>query len=176
MEKQIHTLRDPVRAYYILAHILWPMIKATLMAGNRLVIELREENRTLKENALLHALLSVISQHLEWAGKKRDTETWKRLLTAAWCRARNEHIEMLPAVDGLGVDLVFRRTSQLTKAECAELIEYVYAWGCQQDVHFPDSEEIEQRRQLRLEGKKLRLEGKRKEVIDAETGEILEVA
>jgi hypothetical protein len=43
---------------------------------------------------------------------------------------------MLPAIDGHGVDLVFRRTSQLTNAECNELIEYVQAWAVDQGVKF----------------------------------------
>ena len=99
-----------------------------------MVIECRQETRSLAENAMLHALLTEISNKVEWAGKKRDAETWKRLLTAAWCRARGEHVEMLPALDGHGVDIVFRRTSQLTVSECAELIEYVQAWAVDQGV------------------------------------------
>jgi hypothetical protein len=62
------------------------------------------------------------------AGKKRDTEVWKRLMTAAWLRARGESVEVLPAIDGHGIDVVFRRTSSLTKAECSELLEFVLAW------------------------------------------------
>lgn len=65
---------------------------------------------------------------------ERDVDTWKRLLTAAWLRARGEHVEMLPAIDGNGVDIVFRRTSQLTKAECAELSEFVMAWAVDNNV------------------------------------------
>jgi len=99
-----------------------------------MVIECRQETRSLAENAMLHALLGQISREVEWAGKKRDVETWKRLLTAAWCRARGEHVEMLPALDGHGVDIVFRRTSQLTRSECAELIEYVLAWSAEHGI------------------------------------------
>jgi hypothetical protein len=74
---------------------------------------------------------------MEWAGKKRDPDVWKRLLTAAWCRAHGENIEILPALDGNGFDIVYRKTSRLTKAECADLIEYIYAWGTQNGVKFP---------------------------------------
>jgi len=38
-------------------------------------------------------------------------------------------VELLPAIDGHGVDVVFRRTSSLTRAECAELADYILAWG-----------------------------------------------
>jgi len=126
--------REPVQAHKALQTIVWPHVKNHLMAGQRMVVEVRQETRSLAENAMLHALLGQISREVEWAGKKRDVETWKRLLVAAWCRAKGEHIEMLPALDGHGVDIVFRRTSQLTRSECAELIEYVLAWSAEHGI------------------------------------------
>lgn len=125
---------EPVQARQAIKTQVWPLLKANLMARRRMVLELREETRSLAENAKLHALLTRISRQVEWAGRKRDSETWKRLLTAAWLRARGEHVEMLPALDGHGVDVVFRRTSELTRAECAELIEFVLAWAAEHDV------------------------------------------
>lgn len=114
---------------------LWDICKPHLIAGRKLVVVAQEETRNSAQNALLHALLTEVADHVEWAGKKRDVETWKRLLTAAWLRARGEAIEFLPALDGHGVDIVFRRTSTLTKAECAELIDFIEAWVCE---HAPE--------------------------------------
>lgn len=125
---------EPVQAHRALTRQVWPALKAALMAGRRMVVKVEQETRSLAENAMLHALLSQISRQVEWAGAKRDPEVWKRLLTASWCRARGEHVEMLPALDGHGVDIVFRRTSQLTRAECAELIEFVQAWAAEHGV------------------------------------------
>lgn len=113
----------------------WAHAKGWLMASDtRLTLEIRPEKRSDAQNRLLHACLSEISKQVEWAGAKRDVDTWKRLITAAWLRARGEPIEMLPALDGHGVDIVFRRTSQLTKAECAELSEFVMAWAAERDI------------------------------------------
>lgn len=112
----------------------WLHAKNLLTAGHRLVVEVRPEKRSDAQNRLLHATLSDIAAQKEWAGAKRDVDTWKRLLTAAWLRARGEPIEMLPALDGNGVDIVFRRTSQLTKAECSELSEFVMAWAVDNGV------------------------------------------
>jgi len=128
---------EPVQAHKALTGQVWPHLKNLLMAGHRMVVEVKPEKRSLAENAMLHALLTQISRQVEWAGSKRDVETWKRLLTAAWTRARGEHVEMLPALDGHGVDIVFRRTSDLTKAECAELIEFVLAWAAEYGVRIP---------------------------------------
>lgn len=119
----------------------WAHAKGWLGAGGqRLVLEIRPEKRSDAQNRLLHACLFEISRQVEWAGAKRDVDTWKRLLTAAWLRARGEPIEMLPALDGHGVDIVFRRTSQLTKAECAELSEFVMAWAAERGIYMPAPE------------------------------------
>lgn len=133
-ERLTLSLWEPVQAHRALVHA-WTNAKAMLMAGHRLQLEIRPEKRSDAQNRLLHACLSEISKQVEWAGAKRDVDTWKRLLTAAWLRTRGEHIEMLPALDGHGVDIVFRRTSQLTKAECAELSEFVMAWAAEHGVY-----------------------------------------
>jgi hypothetical protein len=110
----------------------WNTAKALLMAGHRLTLEVKPETRNSEQNALLHATLTEIAKTREWAGAKRDVETWKRLMTAAWLRAKGESVEILPAIDGHGVDVVFRRTSSLTKGECADLITFIQAWEAMQ--------------------------------------------
>ena len=120
-----------MKQLFILAHELARKnaMQAVLEAPTGYAVEIRPKNRTLDQNAKIHALITDIAKTLEWAGAKRDVETWKRLLTAAWLRARGEPIEMLPALDGHGVDIVFRRTSELTVNEMIELIEYIQAWA-----------------------------------------------
>ena len=137
MSKLTLALYSPTQAHPLLTE-LWQWVKAQTMAGHKVQLTAKTETRSLKENAMLHAMLTYISKNREWAGKKRDTETWKRLMVAAWCRAKNEHVEILPAIDGHGVDIVFRRTSSLTVSECAELIEFVFAWGAMNDFSIPD--------------------------------------
>lgn len=103
-------------------------IKGRTLQGRPVVLTVGEETRNLAQNALLHALLTDIAKSHEWAGAKRDAETWKRLMVGAWCRANGEQIELLPALDGHGVEVVFRRTSKMTKVEVADLIEFIHAW------------------------------------------------
>ncbi len=91
-------------------------------------VRVGESTRNLDQNARLHALLTEIAESREWAGRKWDVDTWKRLLTGAWLRTRNESPQMLPALDGHGVEVIYQRTSQLTKRECSELMEYIEAW------------------------------------------------
>lgn len=53
---------------------------------------------------------------------------------ASWCRVRGEPLEILPALDGHGVDIVPVRTSKLSKRDAADLISYIEAWGTEMGV------------------------------------------
>lgn len=115
---------------YILAHqeARRRAVAAVQEAPDGYCITVAEPTRNSAINAALHAKLTEISRAHEWAGKRWDVETWKRLLTAAWNRATGQQVVMLPALDGQGVDIVFRRTSELTQAECRDLLEFIESW------------------------------------------------
>ena len=153
----IARLRTPTQAWQEIIRV-WKVVKGWLIGnGGELEIDVRKATRSSKQNRLLHAMLGDISKQAIWAGQKRDTETWKRLMTAAWCRARGESIEILPALDGHGIDVVFRRTSQLSRAECCELCDFIGAWCAANDI------ELREARQWT------------DEYVDPETGDILNV-
>lgn len=125
------TMLNPVQGHQVITNA-WMLAKSLLMAGHRCTLEVKPETRSDSQNKLLHALIGEIAAEHQWCGKKHDTETWKRLLVAAWTRARGESVELLPALDGHGVDIVFRRTSKMTKGEVNELIEFIEAWRAMQ--------------------------------------------
>lgn len=117
---------------------LWPQIKAHILAGHRLELEVRPERRNTAQNALLHALLEEIAVRAPWAGELRDKEVWKRLMTAAWLRAEGESVEMYPAVDGKGMDIVYQPTHTLSKTQMASLVDYVTAWMVEQGIELTE--------------------------------------
>lgn len=121
------------RQHFVLSHDLARRraLQAVAEAPSGYVVDVREPTRSGDQNAALHARLTEIAARCEWVGKRHDLETWKRLLTAAWCRATGQAVTILPALDGQGVDIVFRRTSSLTKRECSDLLEYVNAWAAE---------------------------------------------
>lgn len=121
-------------ARFILAHqqARQRAMRAVAEAPAGYVVSVVEPTRSGDQNAALHARLTEIAERCEWVGKKWPVEVWKRLLTAAWCRATGQAVTMLPALDGQGVDIVFRRTSSLTKRECSDLMEFVQAWCAEQ--------------------------------------------
>lgn len=107
---------------------------AIMSAGDNQRVEIKERTRSLDQNAKLHALLNEIARSIEWAGAYRSVDTWKRLLTAAWLRSNNEHVEILPAIDGHGVDIVFTKTSSLSVTKMIDLIEFIQAWHAEHEV------------------------------------------
>lgn len=96
------------------------------------------DSRSTEQNAMLHALCADISRQKTWAGQQWDVESWKRLLTAAWCRTRNTGVQIVPAVDGQGFDVLYQHTSKLSIGECADLLTYILAWCADQDVRVSD--------------------------------------
>lgn len=98
------------------------------------VVTVKPPTRNSDQNALLHAMLGEIAKTVEWAGKHWDTEDWKRLLTAAWMRTRRQQALMVPAVDGHGFEVLYQRTSTLSKAEFAELVDFIAAWAAERGV------------------------------------------
>jgi hypothetical protein len=100
----------------------------------------QDPKRSLAANAALHAALSDIADQVEWYGQKLSAGVWKRLCTAAWLRERGDRPVMVPALDGVGVDVIYERTSQMSRQEMGELIEWVSAFGAEHGVKFTTRE------------------------------------
>lgn len=105
-----------------------------LSAPDGYICKIQEPTRTLEANAALHAAISDVAKQIKWHGEQLDVEDWKRLLVSAWARVNHQPMKMVPALDGQGFDVIYRRTSTLTKREASDLIEYVRAWGTDQGV------------------------------------------
>ena len=90
--------------------------------------------RTTEQNALLHSTLQDIAEQKEWAGKKWDSEQWKRLLVDSFDRAQGRQTQIAPSIDGQGIEVLYRHTSKMSKQEMSELLEYVTAWAIEQGI------------------------------------------
>jgi hypothetical protein len=135
------------RRYFVLSHRTARMraAQAVAEAPEGYTVSIAPPKRSSEINAALHASLGEIAERVEWAGRRWDIETWKRLLVAAWSRVAHEPIVMLPALDGHGVDIVFRRTSQMSQGEMRDLLAFVDAWTAerpefQDEPEFPRAE------------------------------------
>lgn len=95
--------------------------------------------RSVEQNSKLHAVLQDISTQKQWHGQHLDVECWKRLMVAAWERANGRSAEFYPALDGVGMDVVYTRTSRLNKGEMSELVEYATAWAVENGVEMQEA-------------------------------------
>lgn len=131
------TLFEPVQAHKVLTQQIWPLIKASLMAGHRMVVEVKKETRSLEQNARMWAMLTDVSKQVVWYGRKLTPEDWKHVFTASLTKQ-----EVVPGIDG-GFVVLGKSTSQMTKAEMSELQELMQAFGAQQGVKFTAPEFID---------------------------------
>jgi NinB protein len=122
---------DPQRAAFIerLYEISLPL---------SVVVKPYQETRRLAQNSKLHAMLGDIAKQKQWHGEWLDIDSWKRLITAAWMRATGQRIKLVPALDGEGVDVLYRHTHTMSVKEMASLIEYLEAWGAMNEIRFAD--------------------------------------
>jgi len=126
---------------------VWTQAKAMLTAGKRMVLTLAPETRSVAQNARLWAMLTEVSQQVNWYGRKLSPEEWKHVFSAALKKQ-----DVVPGLDG-GFVVLGLSTSKMTKAEMGDLQMLMEAFGAQQGVKFSAPEWV-----------------------DADTGEITEAA
>ena len=128
-----------------IAQQAWEFVRANAKTcaevGRPLVLRITEEEptRTVLQNAKIHAMCRDFSQQVEWAGKPRSTEDWKRLLVDAFDRVKESmgeghHGDIVPSLDGSGVVIPNRLTREFKVREGAEFIEYMLAYGAEKNV------------------------------------------
>lgn len=113
----------------------WTVMKAALMAGHRLTMDVRPEKRSSAQNRRLWAMLTDVSRQVDWHGNKLQPDEWKEVFTAALNRQK-----VVPGIDG-GFVVIGSRTSRMTKAEMSELQELMAAFGAEHGVIFRGMEE-----------------------------------
>ena len=133
IDKQTFRLLNAQQGHQVLASA-WLNAKAALMAGHRLVLELRPEKRSSDQNAHFHALCSDIARAgVPWAGKKRNATEWKVLIVSGHATATKQGADMVPGLEGEFVNLR-ESTASMSKARAASLIEYTLAFCAMHDV------------------------------------------
>ena len=122
-------LREPVSARPLLTEA-WMHVKALLMAGHRLTLEVRPETRSDAQNRTLWSALRDVSRQVDWYGQKLTDEEWKHVFSASLKRQK-----VVPGLDG-GFVVLGQSTSRMTKGEFSELMELMWAFGSERDVRW----------------------------------------
>ena len=129
----------------------WAHAKGYLMAsGSPMVLEVRPETRSDRQNRLLHALFGDVARQAEWMGKKRTPAEWKLLFVSGHAVATKQGADLVPGLEGEFLNLR-ESTARMGKARMASLLDYVMSWAVEHGV------ELREARQW----------------VDPETGEVL---
>jgi hypothetical protein len=126
MKVLLHNAQQGRAAY----NALWLQVKAHLMAGQPMVVEVKERTRSLEQNARMWAMLADISRQVDWYGKKLTPDAWKCVFSAS--------LKKQDVVPGLHGDFVVigQSTSKMTVREMTDLMELMGAFGAEQGVRF----------------------------------------
>ena len=120
-------------------HQAWSHVKGWLGAGGaRLVLEVRPETRSDRQNRLLHALFGDVAKQALWMGSSRTPEQWKLLFVSGHAIATKEGADMVPGLEGEFLNLR-ESTARMSKARMASLLEYVMAWCAMHGVELRDA-------------------------------------
>jgi len=121
---------NPVQAHLAMTKTIWPQLKNALMAGHRMVLEVKPFTRSLEQNARLWAMLTDISRQVNWYGRKLTPHDWKHVFTASLKKQ-----DVVPGIDG-GFVVLGMSTSKMTKAEMCDLQTLMEAFGAEKGVRF----------------------------------------
>lgn len=98
-------------------------------------IEFKYSKRSVPQNSKFWAMLTDISVQKKHHGRKYTPEMWKLLFMSAW----RKEMTFMPALDGDGFIPMGHHSSDLTKQEMSELMEFISAWSAQNGVTLHDA-------------------------------------
>jgi hypothetical protein len=97
-------------------------------------VEFRDAKRSHDQNSKLWACLTDIASQLAWHGQKLTPDDFKLVFLDALKR----EMRIVPNIDGNGFVNLGRSSSNLSKADFADLLEIILAFGAQHGVVFHD--------------------------------------
>ena len=97
-------------------------------------VEFKAPKRSLPQNARMWAMLTDIAVQTTHADMKHSPDVWKCLFISAM----GQETKFIPALDGKSVVPIMHRSSDLSKGEMTDLIEFMMEWGTQKGVKFHD--------------------------------------
>lgn len=106
-------------------------------APDGFVVTISEPTRTLDQNAKLWAMLADV-RRAKPEGRDWTDEQWK----CVFMDACGHQADFVPKLDEPGFVCIGFKSSHLTKAQFAELIECIYAYGARHDVRWSEPQSL----------------------------------
>jgi len=95
--------------------------------GTRL--DFKAPRRSLDQNAKMWAMLTDISEQVEWYGRKLSPTDWKCMFSAALKKAT-----VVPDLEGTSFVMLGLHTSDMSKEEMSNMLELIYKFGAEHSV------------------------------------------
>lgn len=124
-----------MKKIFVLAHSLARRnaMRYVADAPDGYVVTVTEPKRSLEQNARLWAMLTDVSEQVEWYGKKLAAEDWKHVFSASLRK-----LQVVPNLDGSGFVALGLSTSQMSRAQLSELMELISAFAADRGVTFSE--------------------------------------
>jgi hypothetical protein len=116
-------------------------LNAVNKAALGLQVKISKPTRHEKQNRLLHAVLTDVSEQLAWppgSGEMHDVTWWKRRSTLGWLKENRQEVEIITDLEGDEFALLLPHTSDLSTTQCAALSEWLLAFGAHNGVTFKE--------------------------------------
>ncbi len=97
-------------------------------------VEFKAIKRSLPQNDRMWAMLTDIAQQKEHNGRKYTPDQWKIIFMHACGR----EVQFIPSLDGSTFIPWGQSSSDLSKQEMTDLIDFMHAWGAENNVTFHD--------------------------------------
>jgi len=104
-------------------------------------VEFKAAKRSLPQNDRMWAMLTEVSEQLQWHGMKLTPTDWKLQFLDALKRSRQEALRIVPNLDGTGFVNLSTSSSDLSKEEMTDLIELIFEFGSRHGVAFRENRE-----------------------------------
>lgn len=109
------------------------------------VVRISEPAKKRIQEEKYHAMIGDIAKQCTFMGMRLDSEDWKRLLVDAFAKVMRDagtpiHHDgrVVPSLDGKRVVQLGVQTRKFYVKEAAEFIEYLYAYGAENNVQWTE--------------------------------------
>jgi hypothetical protein len=92
-------------------------------------------NRTLDQNAMLHAMFGELAKKTRYMGRQLTLNQWKTLMISGHAMATGLGADVIPGVEGEFVN-IRESSASMSVARMTSLIEYIHAWAAENNVQF----------------------------------------
>jgi len=122
----LHSAADRARA-----------LKVVARAPSGARVEVKQTKRSTAQNSFLWAALTQVALQKKHCGRKYTPDVWKSI----FMHACGQEVQFIPSLDQTTLIPWGHRSSDLSKHEMSELLEFIISWCTQNGVTLHDPQE-----------------------------------